>query len=117
MVLSGEAGGDLEEKAAEWYKSYLNCPVIASVAKQSSKNESRLLRRSTPRNDKFKLIVVISGLFLESMPKGQKFGHAGAKQEESGFGSAKHKIAAFRQAGAVVVEFEALGKTLHEYTT
>ncbi len=90
VVLSGEVGGNAEEKAAAWYQE--NKP-------------------------NYKLVVVISGLFLEQMPKGQKFGHAGAKQEESGFGSARHKIEAFRNAGATVVQFEELGKTLHEYFT
>lgn len=95
VVLSGEVGGDAEEKAASWYEQ----------------------KRKALSGKIFKLIVVISGLFLEQMPKGQKFGHAGAKQEESGFGSARHKIEAFREVGATVVEFEELGKTLHELTT
>lgn len=93
VVMSGEAGGDLEERAAEWYKTYLNS-------------------KSQTLNSKFKLIAVISGKFLEQMPKGQKFGHAGAKQEESGFGSARHKIQVLQDAGVQVVEFELLGKVL-----
>lgn len=90
VVLSGEAGGDLEEQAAAWYK------------------------KAKPH---YKLVAVVSGLFLEQMPKGQKFGHAGAMQEASGYGSARHKIAALREAGAIVVEFESLSKTIHELTT
>ncbi len=86
VVMSGEAGGDLEERAAEWYKAH--------------------------NGIKFKLVAVISGLFLEQMPKGVKFGHAGAKQEESGFGSARHKIEVLKKAGVMVVPFEKLGPTL-----
>lgn len=84
VVLAGEVGGDLEERAAIWYT----------------------------KNKPFKLIAVISGLFLEQMPKGQKFGHAGAKQEESGYGSARHKIKALRNAGIEVVEFKKLNEEL-----
>ncbi|OGG19250.1 hypothetical protein A2721_00250 [Candidatus Gottesmanbacteria bacterium RIFCSPHIGHO2_01_FULL_47_48] len=73
VVMAGEAGGNLEERAAEWYRDY-----------QKEKGEGG--------REKFKLIAVISGKFLEQMPKGQKFGHAGAKQEESGFGSAGHGL-------------------------
>lgn len=87
VVMSGEAGGDLEERAAQWY----------------GKNKPH-----------YKLIAVISGKFLEQMPKGQKFGHAGAKQEESGFGSAVHKVKVLLEAGVDVVEFEQLGKELRK---
>ncbi len=85
VVLSGEAGGDLEERAAAWIKLH------------------------KPR---YKVVAVISGRFLEQMPKGQKFGHAGAMQEESGFGSAAHKVKVLKEAGVEVVEFEELAKTL-----
>lgn len=94
VVLAGEAGGDLEERAAEWYRQYL----VSSIKYKAV--------------NKFKLIAVISGKFLEKMPKGQKFGHAGAKQDESGFGSAAHKVAALKEVGAEVVEFEELGNKL-----
>lgn len=90
VVLAGEAGGDLEERAAEW------------------------ILKNKP---KFKILSVISGKFMEKMPKGQKFGHAGAKQEESGFGSATHKIKMLREAGVMVVEFEDLGKSLQKVTS
>ncbi len=94
VVLAGEAGGDLEERAAEWYKRQKNSSFKRTVL--------------------FKLIAVISGRFLEAMLKGQKFGHAGAKQEESGIGRAQNKIEALRKAGADVVEFEKLGQRLRE---
>lgn len=87
VVMAGEAGGDLEERAANWYKE---------------------------NNPKFKLIACISGRFMEHMTKGQKFGHAGAKQEESGYGSAKNKILLLIQSGVEVVEFENLGRRLKE---
>jgi ATP-citrate lyase alpha-subunit len=97
VVLAGEAGGDLEERAAEWYRKY-----------QETKSQYP--------NPKFQLISVISGRFLEKMPKGQKFGHAGAKQEESGFGSAAHKIKVLKEAGVEVVEFDLLANKLKELT-
>ncbi len=90
VVMAGEVGGDLEERAAK---------TIVGIRK---------------KKPDFKVICVISGKFLEIMPKGQKFGHAGAKQEESGFGSTKYKITALREAGAEVVEFEMLGERLKE---
>ena len=93
VVLAGEAGGNLEERAAVWYKSYYGDRIKYS-------------------GNKFKLIAVISGKFLEQMPKGQKFGHAGAKLEESGFGSARQKIEALRKARVEVVELEELGDRL-----
>ena len=96
IVMAGEAGGDLEERVASWYKT-----------------TNYELRTTNPP---FKLIAVVSGRFLEQMPKGQKFGHAGAKQEESGFGSAKHKIEALANAGIEVVPFEELGKVLKDLT-
>ncbi len=85
VILAGEAGGDLEERAAEWL----------------SKNKVN-----------YKVLAAISGKFMEKMPKGQKFGHAGAKQEESGYGSAANKVKVLREAGVEVVEFEELGKRL-----
>lgn len=88
VVLAGEAGGDLEERAANW------------------------ILENKPR---FKVLSVISGKFLEKMPKGQKFGHAGAKQEESGFGSAAHKIKALTEAGVEVLEFHELGGRLKKF--
>lgn len=99
VVMAGEAGGDLEERAAEWYRNYVHGS------------------RFTVHGGPFKLIAVISGKFLEKMPKGQKFGHAGAKQEESGYGSAAHKVAVLREAGVEVVEFESLGERLSELTS
>lgn len=91
VVMSGEAGGDLEERVASWYESRIKNQESGGI---------------------FKLITVVSGRFLEQMPKGQKFGHAGAKQEESGFGSVKGKIEKLKKAGVEVVEFEELGRTI-----
>ncbi len=91
VVMAGEAGGDLEERAANYIEE-----------RRKKKEESQ------------KIIAVISGKFLEQMPKGQKFGHAGAKQEESGFGSAAHKIEVLRKASVEIVEFEDLGARLRD---
>lgn len=110
VVLAGEAGGDLEERAAEWYKNYLE----DETKEVSSGIKERKIGNGRGRAGKFKLVAVVSGKFLEQMPKGQKFGHAGAKQEESGFGSVKNKIEALRKAGVEVVEFKELGKRLQE---
>ena len=46
-------GGDLEERAAEWYGA---------------------------KKRRIKLLAVVSGFCQESLPKGMKFGHAGAKE-------------------------------------
>lgn len=87
VVLVGEMGGDLEEKAAEWY----GC---------------------TKR--RIKLIAIVGGLCQEVLPKGMKFGHAGAKEGKGGKGSARGKLQAFREAGAIVPEtFGALGDAIH----
>ena len=53
VVIVGEMGGDLEERAAEWYGA---------------------------KKRRVKLIAVVSGFCQESLPKGMKFGHAGAKE-------------------------------------
>lgn len=105
VVMAGEAGGDLEERAAKWYQNYVH------------RSQFTVNREHVPTmNRPFKLLAVISGRFLEAMPKGQKFGHAGAKQEESGIGRAQNKIEALRKAGAEVVEFDRLGSRLKELT-
>ncbi len=88
VVIVGEMGGDLEEQAAAWYG-----------AKK---------RRIT-------LIGVISGFCQEHLPKGMKFGHAGAKEGLKGEGSARSKADALRKAGAIVPEtFGALGPAIEK---
>src|SRR5438132_228558 len=86
VVIVGEMGGDLEERAAEWYG---------------------LKKR------RIKLLAVVSGFCQESLPKGMKFGHAGAKEGLKGEGSARSKAEAFKKAGAVVPDtFGALGPAI-----
>jgi ATP-citrate lyase alpha-subunit len=88
VVIVGEMGGDLEEQAATWYG-----------AKK---------RRIT-------LIGVISGFCQEHLPKGMKFGHAGAKEGLKGEGSARSKTDALRKAGAIVPDtFGALGPAIEK---
>ncbi|MGH7166489.1 MAG: succinate--CoA ligase subunit alpha, partial [Nitrospiraceae bacterium] len=64
VVIVGEMGGDLEERAAEWYGA---------------------------KARRIKLLAVVSGFCQESLPKGMKFGHAGAKEGLKGEGSARSK--------------------------
>jgi ATP-citrate lyase alpha-subunit len=86
VVIVGEMGGDLEERAAEWYGA-------------------------KPR--RIRLLAVVSGFCQESLPKGMKFGHAGAKEGMKGEGSARSKADAFKKAGAIVPEtFGALGPAI-----
>jgi len=88
VVIVGEMGGDLEERAAEWY-----------VAKKR----------------RIKLMAVISGFCQETLPKGMKFGHAGAKEGLRGEGSARHKSDVLRKAGAIVPStFGGLGPAIKE---
>ncbi|MCS7032233.1 MAG: hypothetical protein NZL92_12010, partial [Gloeomargarita sp. SKYG116] len=62
---------------------------------------------------RIKLIAIVSGLCQEVLPKGMKFGHAGAKEGKGGEGSARRKLQAFREAGAIVPEtFGALGDAI-----
>src|SRR3989442_2040375 len=82
VVIVGEMGGELEERAAEWYGA---------------------------KKRRIKLLAVVSGFCQESLPKGMKFGHAGAKEGLKGEGSAPSKAEAFKKAGAIVPEpFRAL---------
>ncbi len=79
-------GGDLEERAAEWFGA---------------------------QRRRIKLLAVVSGFCQESLPKGMKFGHAGAKEGLKGEGSARSKADAFKKAGAIVPEtFGALGPAI-----
>ncbi len=75
VVIVGEMGGDLEEKAAAWYGA---------------------------QKRRIKLIGVISGFCQEQLPKGMKFGHAGAKEGLHGEGSARSKTDLLTKSGAVV---------------
>lgn len=86
VVIVGEMGGDLEERAAEWYGA---------------------------RPRRIKLLGVVSGFCQEALPKGMKFGHAGAKEGLKGEGSARYKTEALKKAGAIVPEtFGALGPAI-----
>ncbi|MCA9471283.1 MAG: ATP citrate lyase [Nitrospirales bacterium] len=86
VVIVGEMGGDLEERAAEWYGA---------------------------KKRRVKLLSVVSGFCQESLPKGMKFGHAGAKEGLKGEGSARAKSDALKKAGALVPDtFGALGPAI-----
>jgi len=86
VVIVGEMGGNLEEAAAAWYGA-------------------------KPR--RIKLIGIVAGFCQEALPKGMKFGHAGAKEGAHGEGSARSKANALTKAGAVVPEtFGALGPAI-----
>jgi len=88
VVIVGEMGGDLEERAAEWY--------------------GRQKRR-------IKLLAIVSGFCQENLPKGMKFGHAGAKEGLKGEGSARAKSEALKKTGVIVPEtFGALGPAIQE---
>ncbi len=88
VVIVGEMGGDLEERAAEWYGA---------------------------KKRRVKLLAVVSGFCQESLPKGMKFGHAGAKEGMKGEGSARSKSDALKKAGAIVPEtFGALGPAIKQ---
>lgn len=88
VVIVGEMGGDLEERAADWYGA---------------------------KKRRIKLLAVVSGFCQESLPKGMKFGHAGAKEGMKGEGSARSKSEALKKAGAIVPPtFGALGPAIKE---
>jgi ATP-citrate lyase alpha-subunit len=60
-------------------------------------------------------LAVISGFCQEVLPKGMKFGHAGAKEGMKGEGSARHKADRLREAGAIVPStFGGLGPAIKE---
>jgi len=89
VVIVGEMGGDLEERAAEWYGA---------------------------KKRRIKLMAVISGFCQEVLPKGMKFGHAGAKEGMKGEGSARHKSDMLKKAGAIVpATFGGLGPAIKEF--
>ncbi|AOS83663.1 ATP citrate lyase [Chlorobaculum limnaeum] len=88
VVLVGEVGGNLEEEAAEWLAA-----------------EPRRIR----------LIAAIGGTCQEVLPQGMKFGHAGAKEGKKGAGSARSKMNALREAGALVPDtFGGLSKAIKQ---
>ncbi len=88
VIIVGEMGGNLEEQAAAWY----------GAAKR-----------------RIKLIAVVSGFCQEQLPKGMKFGHAGAKEGTHGEGSARSKADALKAAGASVpATFGGLGPAIGE---
>jgi ATP-citrate lyase alpha-subunit len=86
VVIIGEMGGDLVEGAAAWL----------------SKSKRRI-----------KVIASVGGTCQDLLPKGMKFGHAGAKEGKQGAGSARAKMQALRNAGAIVpATFGGLGKEI-----
>ncbi|MEE9905097.1 citrate/2-methylcitrate synthase [Chlorobium sp.] len=88
VVIVGEVGGTLEEEAAEWLAA-------------------------KPR--RIRLIATIGGTCQEVLPQGMKFGHAGAKEGKKGLGSARSKMNALRDAGALVPEtFGGLSKCIKQ---
>ncbi len=88
VIIVGEMGGNLEEEAATWYEE-------------------------KPR--RIKLIGMVSGFCQETLPKGMKFGHAGAKEGKHGEGSARAKTERLRGAGAIVPDtFGDLGPTIKQ---
>ena len=83
-----DAARALEERAAEWYGA---------------------------KKRRVKLIGVVSGFCQESLPKGMKFGHAGAKEGMKGEGSARSKSDALKKSGAIVPPtFGALGPAIKD---
>src|SRR3989449_1598639 len=83
VVIVGEMGGELEERAAEWYGA---------------------------KKRRIKLLAGGSRLFPGSLPEGVKVGHARRQGRIEGEGSARSKAEAFKKAGAVVPDtFGALG--------
>ncbi|NTW93313.1 MAG: ATP citrate lyase, partial [Chlorobiaceae bacterium] len=88
VVIVGEVGGTLEDEAAEWLAA-----------------EKRRIR----------LIATIGGTCQEVLPQGMKFGHAGAKEGKKGIGSARAKMNALREAGALVPDtFGGLSKCIRQ---
>ena len=88
VIIVGEMGGDLEEKAAAWYGQ---------------------------KKRRIKLIGTVSGFCAEVLPRGMKFGHAGAKEGAHGEGTARRKAELLREAGAIVPEtFGKLGPAIKQ---
>ncbi len=74
IVLIGEIGGNMEEKAAEFIKNQVNKPVIGYIAGRT---------------------ITI---------KGKRFGHAGALISAGGYGTAQHKIRELKSVGVRIAE-------------
>ena len=74
VVLIGEIGGNMEEKAAEFIKNEMNKPVIGYIAGRTIKI------------------------------KGKRFGHAGALISAGGYGTAQHKIREFESVGVNIAK-------------
>jgi ATP-citrate lyase alpha-subunit len=88
VVMIGEVGGSLEEEAAEWLAA---------------------------RKRRIRLVAAIGGTCQEVLPQGMKFGHAGAKEGKKGAGSARSKMNALREAGALVPDtFGGLSKAIKQ---
>lgn len=88
VVIIGEMGGNLEEGIAEWYSA-------------------------KPR--RIKVIAAIAGVSQEKLPKGMKFGHAGAKLDAIGRGTARYKMDILKKAGVIVAPtFGELGPMIED---
>ena len=88
VILVGETGGSLEEDAAMWFAS---------------------------RPRRVQVVGMVSGFCQEVLPKGMKFGHAGAKEGPMGEGAAKVKRDAFVKAGIAVPDsFKDLGQMISD---
>jgi ATP-citrate lyase alpha-subunit len=86
VILIGELGGDLEEQATEWFAA---------------------------KKRRIKVIGIVSGFCQEVLPKGMKFGHAGAKEGEGGAGGARSKTDLMRKAGIITATtFGELGRKI-----
>ena len=77
VVMIGELGGNIEDQAALWYAA---------------------------KKRRIKLIGIVSGFCQEKLPKGMKFGHAGAKEGEKGEGSARYKSDLMARCGITVAK-------------
>ena len=88
VILVGETGGNLEEEAAEWYAA---------------------------ASRRVQVIGMVSGFCQEVLPKGMKFGHAGAKAGPKGEGAATAKNLAFEKAGIQVPDsFNEMGRMISD---
>ncbi len=77
VVMIGELGGGVEDQAALWYAA---------------------------KKRRIRLIGIVSGFCQEKLPKGMKFGHAGAKEGAKGEGSARYKTDLMKRCGIIVAK-------------